>query len=260
MIVLKIIFLDVDGTLVGEKDGVIYTPDSAIEAIVKARQICTGRSLGEIGPLQNIGFDGIIGAAGGFLMENGQFVFQHRMPEDIIHTIIQDSQERDLLINLECDDGWYCNQAFIDYTAPMLEGQDDYASLIHPIKDANLTTINKVTVLSHSLPFEEICQPYEQDYTTVAMSWPGRIHGGEISLPGISKATAIQYVLASHQYDKEDTMAIGDSMNDIEMFKCVNTAIAMGNYRDKLDKYASYITDTLDNDGLYKAFAHFKLI
>lgn len=61
----KIIFLDVDGTLVDYENRL---PDSAVDAIRKARKnghrvyICTGRSKAEVYQnLWDIGLDGMIG-------------------------------------------------------------------------------------------------------------------------------------------------------------------------------------------------------
>ena len=36
--------------------------------------------------------------------------------------------------------------------------------------------------------------------------------------------------------------------------------IAMGNANEKLKKVADYITDNVDNEGIYKALEHFNLI
>lgn len=65
----KIIFLDVDGTLVDYENRL---PDSAVDAIRKARKnghrvyICTGRSKAEVYQnLWDIGLDGMIGGNGG---------------------------------------------------------------------------------------------------------------------------------------------------------------------------------------------------
>lgn len=67
----KIVFVDVDGTLVTD-DGLV--PASAKTAIIKARNnghqvyLCTGRSKPELyDSILSIGFDGIIGAGGGYI-------------------------------------------------------------------------------------------------------------------------------------------------------------------------------------------------
>ena len=75
----KIIFLDVDGTLVNYEN---YIPESAVKAIRKARKnghkvyICTGRSKAEVYPeLWEIGLDGMIGGNGSYVEHAGEIVF-----------------------------------------------------------------------------------------------------------------------------------------------------------------------------------------
>ena len=69
----KILFFDVDGTLLTMKDGEQYVPPSAIAAMAEARArgcrsyLCTGRSLAEARSVGDLPVDGIIGAAGLFL-------------------------------------------------------------------------------------------------------------------------------------------------------------------------------------------------
>lgn len=57
-----------------------------------------------------------------------------------------------------------------------------------------------------------------------------------------------------------DVIAIGDGLNDIEMISEAGIGIAMGNANDLLKEKADIVTDTIDNDGLYKAFKNLKLL
>ena len=54
--------------------------------------------------------------------------------------------------------------------------------------------------------------------------------------------------------------AIGDSQNDIDMLQLADIGIAMGNAPDEVLQIADYVTDTLENHGLYNALKHFELI
>jgi hydroxymethylpyrimidine pyrophosphatase-like HAD family hydrolase len=56
------------------------------------------------------------------------------------------------------------------------------------------------------------------------------------------------------QYKEENTFAIGNGDNDLEMFALVKHSIAMGNSSEKALKQATYITDDIANDGFMKAF------
>ena len=75
---MKIILLDVDGTLV-DYEGRL--PDSAVRAVRSARKaghrvyICTGRSRAEVYPnLWEIGLDGMIGGNGSYVEDHGHVV------------------------------------------------------------------------------------------------------------------------------------------------------------------------------------------
>ena len=59
---------------------------------------------------------------------------------------------------------------------------------------------------------------------------------------------------------RADTVAFGDSTNDLPMFALAGTAIAMGNGVPELKEKAHYITDTVLQDGIWKALTRLGLI
>ena len=78
----RIIFIDVDGTLVDYEN---HLPESAVLAIRKAREnghkvyICTGRSKAEVyQTIWDIGLDGMIGGNGSYVEDNGEVIL-HRL-------------------------------------------------------------------------------------------------------------------------------------------------------------------------------------
>ena len=83
---------------------------------------------------------------------------------------------------------------------------------------------------------------------------------GEMMLKGVSKGATIQNFMESMGEPIENAYAFGDSTNDIEMLEMAGTAIAMGNGAELAKAVADYVTDTVDNDGLYNAMRYYKLI
>ena len=83
---------------------------------------------------------------------------------------------------------------------------------------------------------------------------------GEMMMKGVSKGAAIKDFMESIGEPIENAYAFGDSANDIEMLEMAGTAIAMGNGAELAKAVADYVTDTVDNDGLYNAMRHYKLI
>ena len=70
----------------------------------------------------------------------------------------------------------------------------------------------------------------------------------------------LTYVADHLNISTDDCYAFGDSNNDISMFKAAGHGIAMGNACDELKEIAEYVTDSVNDDGIYHAFEHYHLI
>ena len=71
-----------------------------------------------------------------------------------------------------------------------------------------------------------------------------------------SKLNAVKYVLAKYHFKQEETIAIGDNYNDMEMIAFAGMGVAMGNSPDEVKTAADYITDTNNQDGVFKAIKY----
>ena len=83
---------------------------------------------------------------------------------------------------------------------------------------------------------------------------------GDIGVKAISKGTAIQMLLDHIGADVEDTIAFGDAAVDIPMMQFCEIGVAMGSGGAECREAADYVTDGVNEDGLYNAFRHFGLI
>ena len=77
---------------------------------------------------------------------------------------------------------------------------------------------------------------------------------------GSSKGDGIEMVCDKLGLSLSDTYAIGDSNNDLDMLERAGHGICMGGGSELAMKAGEYVTDTLENDGLYKALVHYGLI
>ena len=82
----------------------------------------------------------------------------------------------------------------------------------------------------------------------------------DINVAGVDKAVGVHSFVKHLGIDISETMAFGDGGNDIPMLRTAGIGVAMGNASDNVKKHADYITASVDEDGLYKAFKHFELI
>ena len=67
-----------------------------------------------------------------------------------------------------------------------------------------------------------------------------------------SKWVAINSLVDKIGINKENIIAFGDDVNDLEMIKNAGIGVAMENAEEQLKKIANYITDTNVNDGVAK--------
>lgn len=276
----KIIFLDVDGTLVND-NGIV--PESAKNAVRQARSnghyvfLCTGRSKAELfEDIMEIGFDGVIGAAGGYIEMNNDVLLHKKVQREDIEHLVKYFDKNNIDYYLESNGGLFASKTCKETLHKLIfsnlcEESEEYAELkkgLGPfidglIEDANpiRDDINKISFLGSDIPFETIKNEFEGKFNVIHCTVPMfGDNSGELSVPGVHKALAIEHLLNHLELDKNNTFAYGDGMNDSEMLQYVEYGIAMGNAKEALKEIACDITDTHDNHGIYNSFKKYGLI
>ncbi len=275
----KIIFLDVDGTLVDYKN---CLPQSAVKAIRMARAnghrvyICTGRSKAEVYPeLWDIGLDGMIGGNGSYVEDRDHVVMHQLITAEQCRRIIDWLHSRKLEFYLESNNGLFASEEFAVKAQPAVKeyrrrkGKEDAdtatVATVFPdmIYGGELyrDDLNKVSYLLGS--YQDFLDTREQFPDLENGTWGG---DGEIALfgdlgvKGITKGNAISHLLEYLGAEKKDTVAFGDAKIDIPMLEYCQVGVAMGNGGPEIKAMADYITDSVEKDGLYKAFVKLGLI
>lgn len=87
---------------------------------------------------------------------------------------------------------------------------------------------------------------------------PGESTYADLTVAGLSKATGIQKLL--DLYNLDEYIAFGDSLNDVDMFKHASISVAMGQGNRTLKQMATYVTTSIDENGIYNACLHLGLI
>ncbi|MDO3412592.1 Cof-type HAD-IIB family hydrolase [Saccharibacillus sp. CPCC 101409] len=277
----RIIFLDIDGTLVGD-DGRV--PESARAACQEARRnghriyLCTGRSKAEVyDAIWTIGFDGLIGAGGGYVECGGETLYHKKVPPEDVRFMVDFFNEHGVDFYLESNSALYASRnlrphlerriygdpAVDPYARARLKGEPHpfIAGLTYGEQDLYKDDVNKVCFLESEVPFERIRAEFGSRFQAIPCTVP--IFGeqsGELMLPGIHKAIAIADLLEHLGEPRGRTIAIGDGMNDAEMLEYCAVGIAMGNAKESLKKLADDVTETLENDGVRRSFVKYGLI
>lgn len=263
----KIVFFDIDGTICDDK---MEIPESTVAAIRKLRSnghkafLCSGRARGNIRSkkLEAIGFDGVIAACGNHVELDGQIIYEKILEQELVKKIIRLCRENRMPIVLEgpvkhwLDANGFESDPYVDYLLADLgdaavlleEGTDAYTDDIH---------INKFSAdIMEYTDFDAIQRELENDFEFL-------LHEGNVveCVPiGTSKATGIEWLCRHLGISIENTYAIGDSVNDLDMLQYVGHGIAMGNASQVAKDAAEYITTELHEDGIYNALKHYGLI
>ena len=67
-------------------------------------------------------------------------------------------------------------------------------------------------------------------------------------------------LLEHYGISRDEIIAFGDGDNDVEMLAFAGIGVAMGNGTAAVKKAADYITDDIDEGGIYNALVHFGVI
>lgn len=274
----RIIFLDVDGTLINYD---LKLPDSAKEAVEKARSrgnqvyLCTGCSPSEIRARGiDIELDGIISGNGSYIESKGEVIFYKTMTLQQVDHIIDWCTKRDLCFHFETNSGMFACKGY-ERDARKAEfqyrfGKDaimpsDYKwepdSDMFLNEDMRRTDVNKADFIMHS--FKDHLDSIEEFPDLQPGYWGGQGEMaifGDLGIKGVSKKRGVEMLLEHIGADRKDTMGFGDAKSDLPMFEAVNIKVAMGNGGYECKKAADYVTDDVNDNGLYNAFRHFGLI
>lgn len=84
--------------------------------------------------------------------------------------------------------------------------------------------------------------------------------GVDILPQGGGKAAGIRATMERYGLASGEIMAFGDGENDAAMLKLAGISVAMGNATEPIKALADYITAKVDEDGVSQALRHFELL
>ncbi|MDF2679267.1 MAG: Cof-type family hydrolase [Brevibacillus sp.] len=254
----KIVFFDIDGTLLNTKHVI---PSATVDAVQRLKQngvqvaIATGRSPYHLLPIaQQLDIDTFVSFNGSYAVSKGNVI--HHTPFDIA-----------TLAKLEgMADG---NQ----HPMVFLSADSCYANVMdHPHVIESFDSL-RLPAPSHRHRYWEeapiyqaflYCNAEEQD------PYVGRFH--EVSYvrwhkhvldvlpPNGSKARGIEATLRYFGYSPDEAVAFGDGLNDKEMLSYVGMGVAMGNAHEELKPFANSMTRHVDDDGIHHGLTQLGLI
>lgn len=246
---IKIIFFDVDGTLLrmGEKnlsEKTLY----ALKALKKKGILlcmATGRSYPEIPHFDGVDFDILSTFNGSYIVRDEDIIYKNPLNNTDKNMLLQNLKKMNRAIAISNE-----NIIIANGTDPDLEQYFLFGNV-------ELTISDKFDEISKGEIYQVMCSGTCDEYDTILKGcrnsqitawWDKAVD--IIPLNG-GKGNAVNVILSYYGLAKEEALAFGDGENDIEMLEAVGTGVAMGNAKDNVKTKANAICKSVEEDGIY---------
>lgn len=280
------LFFDVDGTLVWHDpdaatgENIVNNPPSpavyqAFHALADNGHkafICTGRPLSLVArDLLDLKPAGLITGAGATIVIDGKIVYQNGIALELLDQTLRAIFEARAGVMYE---GANLCVSLVPAGVPY----EDFPGVatVHTIEDfyklAGDEVFDKISFMNSEVPALRSAWDFLGQHYTICDLGVGV---GEMSVIGTDKGSGIHHALealasltgadaAACAGDAAGTayrtFAFGDSENDLPMMRVVDYPVAMGNALDSVKQAASYVTASVQEDGVPAALRHFGLI
>ena len=245
----KIVFFDIDGTLVNPVNGLISarTNQTLLRLRDRGIKLCisTGRapsSMPDFGPLQ---FDA-------FCTFNGSLCYAG---EQVLHS--NPISRADVAQVLKNADGIGRPVAVATRHRLAANGYDPDLADYYRLAKLELTVAPDFDAALQEDIYQILlgCRPADFDAIVrdargvkIAVSWDRAV---DVIPADSGKGAAIGKILEHFGLDASQALAFGDSQNDLEMLQVVGTGVAMGNASAPLKAVADDICGPVAEDGIY---------
>lgn len=252
------VFFDIDCTLVSHETNCV--PPSAKKALALLKEkgirtvIATGRHLSEMDslPMEGLSFDGYLMLNGQLCYDrNKQLIYGNPIEGAPLQRLVQVFNEGRFPLMFIEKDRMYIN--FLnDRVRQAQESMSAWMPQVDTYKGETVyqavafVDADEKAYLDQLLPDCRIAQWME-----LAVDIVPKVSG---------KAAAVRRYLSYIGKDLEGTAAFGDGDNDVDMLRTVQLGIAVGNAMPRALENADYVTDHIDQDGIYNALVHFGII
>ena len=270
---IKLIAIDMDGTLLNEKKHIDKAQKEAIHEAIEAGikiVLCTGRPLYGILPfykelgLHELDLEGYVILNNGcsiYKTKNWELIDWAEITPDDIDYLYKFSEEYNINFTL-VDDTHYFNIGRKPTDELIMDAKFVFSDITEiSLEEAKSGKYKIIKVLFLGNPkemenFQKKCENILKDSYSGVLSQP---YVYEVLPKNNNKGTGLKKLAEKLGIKQEEVMAIGDGNNDVEMFEYANYSVAMENATELAAKAAKYRTDSNENDGVAKAIRKYAL-
>lgn len=246
---VKIIFFDIDGTLIDHATG--HMSEKTVQTLHKLqdkgikRCIVTGRPPASLPDFGDLHFDVMSTFNGSFCCTDTEVIYSNPIDPKDVRIVLQNAAALGRPVSIAVRDRLAAN------------GIDPDLADYYRVAGLELTVAKDFAEVCREDVYQIMLGCREADHDAIirgadnvklAISWERAVD--VIPLTG-GKGSAIHHILAHYHLDPSEALAFGDSHNDMEMLQAVGTGVAMGNASDQLKEVADQICGSVSEDGIY---------
>ena len=260
---IKAVFFDIDGTLVSFNTHKVS--DSSKEAIKILKEkgikvfIATGRIKMHINNVDDLEFDGYITVNGFDCYIGDKSIYRHSIAKEEVYSLIDYLKNKEQFpCSIMMAKGVFINY-ITDGVAKYLESINlkiNVAENYYDFLEENIDDILQINLFVDENKEKELMSKIFKNCES--SRWHPALT--DVNTKGGGKHIGIDKIIEYYGIDLSETMAFGDGGNDASMIKHAAIGVAMGNANESVKRIADYITDDVDNDGIYKALKHFNIL
>ena len=259
---IKAIFCDFDWTLFDHKirdfnklgvKGLNIVHDKGIKLIINSAR--TYYSLKGLNTFNLIPFDGYVVANGGACIIDNKIIYALYIKDEIKNEIINFLNKNNYSYNLICLYDTFINDINKEIVNEFYQQfYEPYPIHISKYKDESCLSIQIFCREEDDEKLKVLANKYHLYFNRFSNC------NVELTSHEFYKSKGVESIFNYLKLDKENAMAFGDDINDISMFDMVKYSVCLGNGNSKAKSHAFYVTDKIENNGLYNALKHFNLI
>ena len=246
---IKIIFFDIDGTLIDIERKAIS--EKMIETLQRLKErniilcIATGRSPVLVPEFEGVDFDAFITFNGSYCYNQKEVIYKIPIPTEDIHKIIENAAAIHRPISLATTTRTAANgkdKDLVDYYA-IAKMEVMVAEDFDQVAEEE---IYQIMAGSRKEEYPDMLKNVE--HARITAWWDRAV---DIIPVESGKGNAVAKILEYYHLDKSEAMAFGDGNNDLEMLQAVGHGIAMGNGSSELKEIAEDVCGHVAEDGIY---------
>lgn len=251
---IKAAFFDIDGTLLSFKTHRVS--EGTVRAFRRLHEVgvltilSTGRPPSLIPPMP-VSFDATISMNGGLVYTPDKVLSSHIISPEESEAWLDYAKRLNLCTMIFTQDAMYLAQP----NEVGMRLRDDLEFTLPPVMEIDelrgLRTHQIIAVMppDHDAEVQALLPQchlprWHRSFTDIVPA-------------GIHKAFGMQHICRHFGIRQEDTLAIGDGGNDIEMLQWAGIGVAMGNASDNVKAAADWVTTDVDHEGIENAINHF---